>query len=167
MRTLKESILSDIEDTIAQGDELDKNIKAEIKEFLKAITTAKNYESLGFKNGRKTAFFVPNVLKQLGYDANYIEIMICTTYSVSTVDNGVDWKLNIWFEKHSDDNMKYLNGGIYDNAVYMDYWEYNKWNDIVKELIKPAAKSLDTFKKLLDNMEKWNEQLVGKQLLLK
>lgn len=167
MITLKESILADMDDTIAQGDEWEKNFKAEIKEFLKAISTAKNYESLGYKNGRKAAFFVPNALKQLGYDANHIDIMICTTYNFSTADKAVDWKLNIWLTKHSEDNREYLNGGIYDNAVYMDYWEYNKWNDIVKELIKPAAKSLDTFKKLLDNMEKWNGQLVGKQLLLK
>ena len=41
MITLKESILADMDDTLAQGDELDKNIKAEIKEFLKAIATAK------------------------------------------------------------------------------------------------------------------------------
>ena len=49
----------------------------------------------------------------------------------------------------------------------MDRWEFNKWNEVVKDLLKPAAKSLDSFKKFLDNMEKWNEQLVGKQLLLK
>ena len=97
--------------------------------------------------------------------------MICTAYNFSTADKAVDWKLNIWLNicltKYSEDNKEYLNGGIYDNAVYMDYWVYDKWNDVVKELIKPAAKSLDTFKKLLDNMEKWNGQLVGKQLLLK
>lgn len=171
MITLKESILADMDDTIAQGDNWEKNLKAEIKEFLKAISTAKNYESLGYKNGRKASFFVPNALKQLGYDANRIDIMICTAYNFSTADKAVDWKLNIWLNicltKYSEDNKEYLNGGIYDNAVYMDYWVYDKWNDVVKELIKPAAKSLDTFKKLLDNMEKWNGQLVGKQLLLK
>ena len=57
MITLKESILADIDTQIAQGDDWDKNVKAEIKEFLKAIATAKNYEGFGYKNGRKTAFF--------------------------------------------------------------------------------------------------------------
>jgi hypothetical protein len=49
----------------------------------------------------------------------------------------------------------------------MDRWLFNKWNDVVRDLIKPATKSLDTFKKFLDNMEKWNEQLVDTKLLLK
>jgi hypothetical protein len=77
-----------------------------------------------------------------------------------------EWKLSIILSKRSDDSMKHINT-VYDKMVYMDRWEFYKWNDVVKELIKPAAKSLDTFKKFLDNMEKWNEQLVGKQLLLK
>ena len=166
MKTLKESLLTDIDDTLAYGDEWEKNLKGEIKEFLKAITTAKNYESLGFKNGRKTAFFVPNLLKQLGYDANHIDITISTIYNFRGYEvKDVDWKLNIWLTKHSDDNMEYINGGIYDNTVYMDYCEYNKWNDVVKGLIKAATKSLDTFKKFLDNMKKWNGQLVNKQIL--
>lgn len=167
MKTLKESLLNDIEDTLAHGNEWEKNLKGEIKEFLKAIAMTKNYESLGFENGRKTAFFVPNLLKQLGYDANHIDIMICKISNFRSMNKTVDWKLNIWLEKHSDDNTEYINGGIYDNTVYMDYCEYNKWNDVVRELIKPATKSLDTFKKFLDNMEKWNGQLINKQLLLK
>ena len=44
----------------------------------------------------------------------------------------------------------------------MDRWAFDKWNDVVENFIKPAAKSLDTFKKFLDNMEKWNEQLSDK-----
>ena len=165
MKTLKESILADIDDTLAQGDELDKNIKAEIKEFLKAIATAKNYESFGFKNGRKTAFFVPNALKQLGYDANHIEIVMYTmdNYTFDTYTD--EWTLTIEFAKYNNDQR--FEQSTWYKKIYMDRWEANKWNDIVKELIKPAAKSLDTFKKFLDNMEKWNEQLVGKQLLLK
>lgn len=163
MRTLKESILSDIEDTLAQGDELDKNIKAEIKEFLKAIATAKNYEGFGYKNGRSTSFFVPNALKQMGYDANHIEITMYTLDNNYT--NADDWIINIKFAKYSDDHR--FEQYTWDKNIYMDRWEANKWNDIVRGLIKPASKSLDTFKKFLDNMEKWNGQLVGKQLLLK
>jgi hypothetical protein len=166
MKTLKGSLLSDIDTTLAQGDEWEKNLKAEIKEFFKAISTVRNYESFGFKNGRKTAFFVPNVLKQLGYDANYIEIKMYTMDNFGFETHMNEWKLSIILSKRSDDSMKHINT-VYDKMVYMDRWEFYKWNDVVKELIKPAAKSLDTFKKFLDNMEKWNEQLVGKQLLLK
>lgn len=166
MKTLKESLLDDIESTMNSGSEWAKEIENEKKEFLKAISAAKNYEGFGFKNGRKTAFFVPNALKQLGYDANHIEIMIYTMDNFRFDAHADEWKVTIWLTKRSDDNAEHING-VYTKMVYMDRWEFNKWNDIVKELIKPAAKSLDTFKKFLDNMEKWNEQLVGKQLLLK
>lgn len=56
---------------------------------------------------------------------------------------------------------------MWEKKVYMDRWEFNKWNDVVKNLLKPAAKSLDSFKNFLNNIEKWNEQCAGKQLLLK
>lgn len=166
MKTLRESLLSDIDTNLAQGDEWEKNLKAEIKEFLKVIGAAKNYEGFGFKNGRRTSFFVPNALKQLGYDANHIEIMMYTMDNFHFVDYADEWRVTIWLTKRSDDNAEHIND-VYIKMVYMDRWEFDKWNDVVKNLIKPAAKSLDTFKKFLDNMEKWNEQLVGKQLLLK
>jgi hypothetical protein len=165
MKTLYESLLSDIDTNIAQGDEWEKNLKAEIKEFLRVISSAKYYEATGFKNYRRTSFFVPNALKQLGYDANHIEIMIQTMDEFYASD-AKDWKLTIWLTKRTDDNFAHINTE-WEKMVYMDRWEFNKWNEIVKYLIKPAAKSLDTFKRFLDNMEKWNEQCVGKKLLLK
>lgn len=161
MKTLYESLLSDIDANLAQGDEWDKNLKAEIKEFLKAISTAKNYESFGFRNKRKTSFFVPNALKQLGYDANHIEIMIYTTDDLTD-----EWGLTILLSKRSDDNKKHINN-VWIKSVYMGRLEFDKWKYVVKDLIKPAAESLDIFKKFLDNMEKCNKQCVGKQLLLK
>lgn len=166
MKTLKESLLSDIDTNLAHGNEWEKNLKAEIKEFLRGISSAKNYEGFGFKNGRKTAFFVPNALKQIGYDANHIEIMMYTMDNFTFDAHADEWKLTIILSKRSNDNMKHI-CNVWEKMVYMDRWEFDKWNDVVKELIKPAGKSLDTFKKFLDNMEKWNEQLAGKQLLLK
>lgn len=166
MKTLKESLLDDIETSMENGNEWAKEIENEKKEFLRVISAAKNYEGFGFKNGRKTSFFVPNALKQLGYDANHIEIMMYTMDNFRFDAHADEWKVTIWLTKRSDDNMNHI-CGVWEKKVYMDHWEFNKWNDVVKDLIKPAAKSLDTFKKFLDNMEKWDEQCVGKQLLLK
>jgi hypothetical protein len=56
---------------------------------------------------------------------------------------------------------------LWEKKAYLENTEFSKTSDIVKDLLKPATKSLDTFKKFLNNMEKWNEQLVDKQLLLK
>lgn len=167
MKTLKESLLSDIDTTLAQGDEWEKNLKAEIKEFLKVIGAAKNYEGgYSLKNGRSNKVFTPNVLHELGFDANHIEIMMYTMDSFTFDSYADEWKLTIILSKRSDDNMKHI-CTVWEKIVYMDRWLFNKWNDVVRDLLKPATKSSDTFKKFLDNMEKWNGQLVGKQLLLK
>ena len=167
MKTLKESLLSDIDTNLTQGDEWEKNLKAEIKEFLKAISAAKNYEGgYSLKNGRSNKVFTPNALHELRFDANHIEIMMYTMDSFNYTSSNDDWVLEITLSKRSDDNMKHI-CTVWEKMVYMDRWEFDKWNDVVKNLIKPATKSLDTFKKFLNNMEKWNEQLVGKQLLLK
>lgn len=163
---LYEGILSGADTVLAQGDEWEKNLKAELKEFLKVIRTAKNYEG-GYilKNGRSNKVFTLNALKELGYDANHIEIIMYTMDSFSYTSSNDDWALEITLSKRSDDNMKHI-CSVWHKKIYMDRWEFNKWNDVVRDLIKPAAKSLDTFKKFLDNMEKWNEQLVGTKLLL-
>lgn len=167
MKTLKESLLSDIDTTLAQGDEWEKNLKAEIKEFLKVISAAKNYEGgYSLKNGRSNKVFTPNALHELGFDANHIEIMMYTMDSFTFDSYADEWKLTISLSKRSDDNMKHI-CTVWEKIVYMDRWLFNKWNDVVRDLLKPATKSSDTFKKFLDNMEKWNGQLVGKQLLLK
>lgn len=166
MKSLKESLLMDQEDALSDFDTLEKDLRAEMKEFLKAIGVAKNYEGFGFKNGRKTAFFVPNALKQMGYDANHIEIMMYTMDNFHYADNNEDWKLNVWISKRSDDSKEHIRT-VYEKCVYMDYYHFNKWNEVVKELIKPAAKTKDTFKKFLANMEQWDQQLVSPSMLLK
>lgn len=166
MKSLKESLLRDQEDALSDFDTLEKDLRAEMKEFLKAISVAKNYEGFGFKNGRKASFFVPNALKQMGYDANHIEIMMYTMDNFHYADNNEDWKLNVWISKRSDDNREHIRT-VYEKCVYMDYYMFNKWNEVVKNLIKPAAKTKDTFKTFLTNMEKYNGQCVGKNLLLK
>ena len=165
MKTLKESLLDDIETTMSNGSELVKEIEKETKEFLKAIGAIKTYNKIGVKlrptDTLRCRLFVPYALKQLGYDANIIKIII------STLDETGNWRINISLctvEDKSDLKMG-NDKPVWEKTVYNE--EYLKSSDIVKDLLKPAAKSLDTFKKFLNNMEKWNEQLVGTNLLLK
>jgi hypothetical protein len=167
MKHLYESILDNIDIQMSNGDKWMKEIEKEKKEFLKVIGAAKNYEGgYSLKNGRSNKVFVPNALHEIGFDANYIEIMMYTMDSFTFSDYTDEWTLNIILSKRTDDNMKHI-CNVLDKTVYMDRWLFNKWNDVVRDLIKPATKSLDTFKKFLDNMEKWNEQLVDTKLLLK
>lgn len=161
MKTLKESLLSDIDTNLAQGDEWAKETEKETKEFLKAIGAIKTYNKIGVKlkpsDTLRCGFFAPYMLKQLGYDANIIKITIREDYESDY------WKLNISIcigEKIRTADVE----SVWDKTVY--FGEYFKSSDIVKHLLKPASKSFDSFKKFLNNMEKWNEQLVGTKLLL-
>lgn len=171
MKSLLESILDDIDVQMSSGDEWVKQSKAETKEFLKLIGTINSYDTpeLGINIIRKNnivlrcRLFAPYTLKQLGFDANAIKIIIGPVYETD------DWSLKISIYTVED---KSKLGTVYvkplwEKKVYLENYEFSKSSDIVKNLLKPAGKSLDTFKKFLNNMEKWNEQLVGKYLLLK
>lgn len=171
MRTLYESILDDIEVQVQRGDEWVKEIEKETKEFLKLIGTINSYDSPAIeinirRKGNKTLrcrLFAPYTIEHLGFNANAIKIII------STVSETDDWSLKISIytaEDKSKLGTAYVKP-LWEKKVYLENYEFSKTSDIVKDILKPATKSLDTFKKFLDNMEKWNEQLVGKQLLLK
>lgn len=166
MKPLYESILSDMETAMDKGDELAKEIENEKKEFLKVIRTAKEWEGgYSLKNGRSNGVFTPNVLQELGFDANHIHIIMYTmdSFCYTTTE---DWAIEITISKNSDDNMKHI-CMVWEKKVYIDRWTADNWRGIVKNVIKPATKSLDTFKKFLDNMEKYNEQCISPSSLLK
>lgn len=167
MKTLKESILDDIDVQMSNGDEWAKQSKTETKEFLKSIGIIKTYNTPEIKLTKsktiRCRLFAPYTIEQLGFNGNAIKILI------TDVPETDDWKIKIAIYTAED---KSKLGTIYvkplwEKKVYLENTEFNKAADIVKDLLKPAAKSLDTFKKFLNNMEKWNEQLVGKNLLLK
>lgn len=165
MKTLKESLLSDIEGTLTVGDEWEKNLKAETKEFLKALGAAKNYESMGFKDGRQLTFFTPNanVLNHLGYDANHIMIMIRRNFNHGK--HAGEWKISIDLTKYNDVNRGHIDSA-WNKTIYMKRDDFNSCNEVLKNLLKPAAKSLDTFKRFLSNVDQWDDQTVDIELLL-
>jgi hypothetical protein len=165
MRTLKESILDDIETTMNNGGELVKEIEKETKEFLKAIGMIKTYNRAGVKLKRsdtlRCGFFAPYTLKQLGYDGNFIKIIIREDYETDY------WKMNISIytvDEQSKMRTKDVEP-VWDKTVY--FGEYYNSVDIVKYLLKSASKSLDSFKKFLNNVEKYNEKVTDTNLLLK
>ena len=167
MKTLKESLLDDIETSMQSGDEWVKETKKETKEFLKEIGAIKTFNKLGIRLKNSDTLrcrrFIPYTLQQLGFDANAIKIII------GTLDETGDLKLKIAIYTVEDQTKM---GTIHVTpswvkTVYVEGLELYKPTDIVKYVLKPASKSIDSFKRLLNNMEKWNEQLVGTQLLLK
>lgn len=167
MKTLKESLLDDIETIMNNGREWAKEIEKERKEFIKVIGTAKNWEGgYSLKNGRSNGVFVPNILHELGYDANHIHLLIYTNDSFNSVFDDDSWTLEISLSKRSDDNMRHI-CTVWDNKIRISRWVADNWRGFIKNIIKPTTKSLDTFKKLLDIMEKHNGRYIDVNLLLK
>lgn len=167
MKTLKESLLDDIETSMTDGDQMIKDFENEKKEFLKVLSAAKNYEGgYSLKNGRSIGLFTPNALYELGFDANYIHIMMYTMDSFNYTSSNDNWAIEITLSKRSDDNMKHI-CTVWEKKIYVDRWTADNWRGIVKNIIKPATKSLDTFKKFIDNMDKYNEQYTNVNSLLK
>lgn len=79
MKTLKESLLDDIETSMSNGSKWAKEVEKEKKEFLKVLGTAKNYEGgYSLKNGRSNGVFTPNILHEMGFDAEHIHIFMYT-----------------------------------------------------------------------------------------
>ena len=167
MKTLKESLLDDIDTTMKNGSEWAKEIEKEKKEFLKVLGTAKNYEGgYSLKNGRSNGVFAPNILHELGYDANHIHILMYTMDSFNTVYEDDNWVLEIELSRCNEDDMGRLSR-VWINKIRISRWVADNWRAFIKNVIKPACKSLDTFKKLLDNMKKHNGQYIDVNSLLK
>lgn len=163
MKTLYESLLDDIDTTMKNGSEWAKEIEKEKKEFLKVLGAAKNYEGgYSLKNGRSNGIFTPNVLHELGYDANHIHLLMFTRDS--SIDDS--WVLELSLSRRSEDNMRFINT-VLDKRIYMDRWVADNWRGFIKNVIKPATKSLDTFKRFISNMEKLNGQYISPSSLLK
>ena len=85
MRTLKESILSDIEDTLKSGDDFIEDLDAEITNIQKNITKAKNWIiegkfSLHIETRLYTEFDAKNILKYLGIESKGNKIVVVVEY---------------------------------------------------------------------------------------
>lgn len=170
MKSLYESLLGDMETNLAAGDAY----MDEIKTLCKTISTKKSYEKLSnmYKHGLAIDVYLPTLLKYLGYDANMISIFI---YIVDSFDYGFDsgiWNLTIELSKNDEKDPKMFKiikpaSQIYTNHVYMEKNEFPKNIDICKNLLKPATKDYETFKKFLEIIEKNDGQMVNSKMLLK
>ena len=148
MKTLKESILDDIEGTLKQGDEYIEQVTENFKTLQKELSVAKSYREVKTYNPGKFVInrYCKNLLKSFGFDAELIHIAIYLpgTYGSSTLT-----KCNIVIQL-----MKYQNKSItapYKTNYTLPAKEYGSLNDVIKKFIKPNLKDINTFKKLLQN----------------
>ena len=158
MKTLKESLLSDIEDTIASGDDYIKGIKEEMHGLNRAIGSVSIYTKLNpriYINGRRCTLHFTNLLTSLGYDANAMEI---TIYQLE--DDLKDWYIDIFLYKHDGGRTSH---SAYEHTIYLYNGHFEKFNDILKKLLKPATKDSDSFVHFLNKLAQYEGQLVMRE----
>lgn len=148
MKTLLESILDDIEDTIKQGDDYIEQVSENFKTLQKDLSIAKSYREVKTYNPGKFVInrYCKNLLKSYGFDAELIHIAIYLpgifTYGVSAVKN---CEIVIQLMKYQNKSMT----APYKIGYTLPAKEYRSLNDVIKKFIKPSLKDMNTFKKLL------------------
>ena len=158
MKTLKESLLSDIEDTISSGDDYIKGIKEEMRGLNRAIGSVSIYTKLNprvYINGRRCTMNFTNLLTSLGYDANAMEI---TIYQLD--DDLRDWHIDVFLYKHDGGR---TSNTAYGHTIYLYNGHFEKFNDILKKLLKPATKDSDSFVHFLNKLAQHEGQLVMRE----
>lgn len=143
MKTLYESLLSDIEDTIAKGDKYDNDIKGELKELQRIVSRVKYWERT-IKKIHYIRLGIPNLLKLMGYDADTIEIVV--RYEGVMQAN---WRIDIIIVDNSHGNREFL----YDSIIYISELATKCFKDVLKKVLIPAFKDADSFKKFLEKVE--------------
>lgn len=150
MKTLKESILDDIETTMHNGDDFVKGIDNEITNIQKNITKAKNWIkeakfSTQFETRLYTEFDAKNILEFLGISSKSNRVMIVVEY------------LGRW--PFGGNGKKHYN--IYIGADYAETKPIYRKNDIavdnkmthikfIKQHVLPCFDSIETLKKLYE-----------------
>jgi hypothetical protein len=144
MKTLYESILDDIETTMATGDKYCNDIKGELKELQQLVSRVKFWERTWRKDMRYIRLSIPNMLNLMGYDAETIEILI----SYESVMQA-NWRIEIVIIKdpHGDREFQY------DSKVYISELTTRHFKDVLKKVLTPACKDINSFEKFLEKVK--------------
>jgi hypothetical protein len=144
MKTLKESILSDMDDTIKAGDDYIENVFREFEELKQLATKVKNFDGAKYSWRNKILTIrCPALLDFLGYDNTRITFYIAVRGTV--FHNAWGLKIGLYNEeagalKRSTDFIS-LSGD-----------EYKNFRNVVIDYIKPIVNDINTFKKTLNNL---------------
>ena len=163
MKTLKESLLADIETSMQAGDTYAKIPENTLKELNKVLSTLKNYERLPkrvYTNGYSTKFLVaPEMFEFIGYEANHIEIIAYQPGGgAGLLYDGLDWRVTIYISKREEYGR--ILSSAFEASIYLSDDMVSSFKEILKKLIKPMTKDLNTFKHSLEMFQKYDGQLV-------
>jgi hypothetical protein len=162
MKTLKESLLADIETSMQAGDTYAKIPENALKELGKEISLLKNYERLPkrvYTNGYSTKFLVaPEMFEFIGYEANHIEIIAYQPGGAGLLYDDLDWMVTIYISNREEYGR--ILSSAFEASIYLSKNTVSSFKEILKKLIKPMTKDLDTFKHSLELFQKYDGQLV-------
>lgn len=144
MKTLYESLLDDIETTMATGDKYYNDIKDELKELQRLVSRVKFWERTWRKDMRYILLSIPNLLNLIGYDADRIEIDI----SYESVMQA-KWRIEIVIINGPIGNREIL----YESRIYISELTIRYFKDVLKKVLVPAFKDIDSFKKFLEKVK--------------
>lgn len=144
MRTLKESLLDDIETTMATGDKYYNDVKDELKELQRIISRVKYWERSWRKDMHYMRLSIPNLLNLIGYDADTIEILV----SYESVMQA-NWRIEIVIVKDPQGDREFQ----YDSKVYISELTTRHFKDVLKNVLIHACKNIDSFKKFLEKVK--------------
>ena len=172
MKSLKESILGDIENNLY---DYEKHINDEMKMLNKTLSVLKNYDNLrshskyvaGKKHCRFIELHILELLKSIGYDAEYIKIVFYDHEDFESDEkDDFYWVINISITKQPAGELQPTSSIVYDYITYGSSNLYEKPIDIVKKLFKPATANIETFKRFLENFKKNDGNMVFPNHLL-
>ena len=182
---IKESILSDMDDTLQAGDNYAKDIENKFKKFSNELVNTKNYDtrymvshskgnkfgvdiinySLNFINTDYSFFECREMLTQLGFgkEAGALFIDIAHPESYNTFDHKDVWTENTWMMcigvlAYTDRGSEY----VYRYIISFENSSVKTLKKFLSKYIKPACKSIATFAKFLDDIKKNGTAVHGK-----
>ena len=141
---IKESILSDMEDTISMGDDRVENIFREFEELKQLVTKVKNFDGAKYAHHNKILTIrCPALLDFLGYDNTHITFYIAVRGTV--FHDG--WGLKIGLCNEEDGVLKRST-----DFISLPANKYKNFRNVVTDYIKPIVSDINTFKKILNKL---------------
>lgn len=194
MKTLKESLLAGMEDTLVSGDDAIRNIETVFKQLKAYLSKASNWQKTG--RGDYTRYSVGagsfmnlekidgeqlrSLLQSLGFNGNHIYIALQPNQSPNNTlapnpnrqFEHTYWALTLKItnstEKIAND---VVNGNVraadlikdqFIKTVYISQSKAKLFASVIKNYIKPAMNSIDSFKKFIDDIQNSKDDILDK-----
>lgn len=162
MKTLRESLLGDMENNLENGGKLIQDAYDGFEELKKELSFKKNYVTTFMHSTKTPSYKVGGIFDNeglwayLGHDANYLEMSI-----FKNEESFKDWYLGIYLGKRKNGTTFASVNESYDYYIYLNSSVFKSFNDVLSKFIKPMVKDIDAFKTSLEKIKYYNEKLIS------